>query len=470
MSRSVPIARALSRRMLALSALGFVIGLASTIATRRYLERDATRADADALRNRPAEIARCTARPREFVGRTLSGSWLFAYDSAGRASHPDALALDLHLDARAPVGAHVVQRSGALFSISQVAFRVAADGPCAWLVAHRRTPRFERESLFGGASLALLAMFATLVAVSVGVIRPLLRRIDEVQRFATTVGSDHPRPPPERSATDELDAIVRALHDAHVALRSERSALARSKGALEALLTTTAHDLRTPIASLQLAIERASVATADDTAREALRGAMLDAYYVGALIENLHLSTRMREMDDAPPLSVDLREIVAVVDARMSVVAKHTGVALECAICETPARIQGDPLAIERALSNLVDNAIAHANAHVALVLEHDAAGIELVVADDGPGFDDAAIAHARSLGIAVHVHEAPRSESARSARRSGSHRPRSRVGLSVTAAVARAIGAALVLETSANGSTVRCTPQRQPPDRARPA
>lgn len=452
MKKAVTSTLALSRRMLALSALGFLVGLASTFVAKRYIDAESIRDDAEGITARPHEVARCEAAPDEFVGRTASGAWLFAYDPSGTPSHPEAPPLLLRLDPRAPVGGYVVRRSGMLRTRGEVAFRAAERGRCAWFVAHRRTPRFGPEALLGGASLALIAMVATLFAVGRGVVRPLLRRIREVKDLATLVGSAGEGPPIPSAPRDELDDIVDALREAHLALWAERTALARSKAALEAHLSTTAHDLRTPIASLQLALERATALAGSAPAGRALRGAVLDAYYVGALVENLHLATRMRGLSLTELPIVDLGEVVRSTGTRLAVVARHAGVALEWATPDEPVWVNADPLALERGISNAIDNAIRHASAHVAVVLEIGRDGYELVVRDDGRGFDDEAKRHARSMGLEV-----------RGIGSSGDVHAgisRARWGLTVLAEVANAIGASLTIETSTSGTLLRLTPR----------
>jgi signal transduction histidine kinase len=109
-------------------------------------------------------------------------------------------------------------------------------------------------------------------------------------------------------------------------------------------------------------------------------------------------------------------------------------------------------LAEGRSPSNAIDNAIRHASAHVAVVLEIGRDGYELVVRDDGRGFDDEAKRHARSMGLEV-----------RGIGSSGDVHAgisRARWGLTVLAEVANAIGASLTIETSTSGTLLRLTPR----------
>lgn len=415
------------------------------------------RGDAADLSRDGAELRRCEARPAEFVGRTASGWWVFAYDRAGRPRHPEAPPLQLALDAATPLGDYLTRRASPFWGIAELAFRVRADGPCAWLVAHRRGPRGDVWALVSSAAVALIAMAATLAGVGLGVVRPLLRRIAEVRALAGAVGAAATRWPSAPMAGDELDAIVAALRQADASLAAERAALAQSRAALEEHVAATAHDLRTPVASLQLGVEHAlAEAVAAGSSAEAvgaLRGALLDAYYVGALMENLHLATRLRGPSHQGAV-VDVVALVRGVATRLAVVARHAGRALECAVPDGEALVLADALALERAISNLADNAVRFARGHVALVLERRRGGgaLELSVHDDGPGFDAAALARAAGLGLRV---ERQRQEPVAAAGDDVPAGSRPRLGLAVAAQVAERLGASLSLRSSAAGSSL---------------
>jgi signal transduction histidine kinase len=85
---------------------------------------------------------------------------------------------------------------------------------------------------------------------------------------------------------------------------------------------------------------------------------------------------------------VDLGETVDRVVARARYFARNRGIALEAARPDVPVLASCHPTAVEQAITNLVENAIAYGDVggHIALVLEADPRGFTLLVADDGPG------------------------------------------------------------------------------------
>ncbi len=163
---------------------------------------------------------------------------------------------------------------------------------------------------------------------------------------------------------------------------------------LQRHLADVAHDLKTPISSLHLAIEQALDGNRDAEVKVLLSSALDDTVYLAALTSNLRLASEMREGWDpsAAGATVDLTEVVDRVVARTRFFAKRKGIALEAAVPDGPTRAGCDPVAAEQAISNVVENAVTHGESgeHVAVLLERRGEGFSLSVVDDGPGVPDA--------------------------------------------------------------------------------
>jgi signal transduction histidine kinase len=101
--------------------------------------------------------------------------------------------------------------------------------------------------------------------------------------------------------------------------------------------------------------------------------------------------------------------------------------------------IEGNRSLISQALANLVDNAIKYtpANGHITVTAGDTAQGVELAVADTGPGIPPSERAHVLERFVRL---EASR------------HSPGTGLGLSLVAAVARFHGAELKLEDNRPG------------------
>jgi signal transduction histidine kinase len=190
---------------------------------------------------------------------------------------------------------------------------------------------------------------------------------------------------------DELAGLAHDVNELAQRLREaeeQRTALDRER---RELTTAVSHDLRTPLASLRVMVE----ALHDGVVTEA--GEV--ARYYGSMRREIERLSRM--IDDLFELAqidagalrlnratVDLREIAADVADAMQIQArkKRIELSLDCS-GDVPA-IQLDGARIERALSNLVRNALEYTppGGTVNIRLRCDHGCVELAVADSGEG------------------------------------------------------------------------------------
>jgi two-component system, OmpR family, sensor kinase len=172
------------------------------------------------------------------------------------------------------------------------------------------------------------------------------------------------------------------------ALRPVDRMLARLEQGLERERTFVAdasHELRTPLTMLKVELElmRRERPTGADL-DEALAGAIGDADRLTALSEDLLALARAdRDAASAEREAVDPRELLDAVAARYPGGRVAVG---EVATSGTPT-IDADRVGLERALANLVDNALRYGAPPVTLSATVDAERAELHVTDAGPGF-----------------------------------------------------------------------------------
>jgi signal transduction histidine kinase len=127
-----------------------------------------------------------------------------------------------------------------------------------------------------------------------------------------------------------------------------------------------------------------------DVAKDLLRRTINDSAYLMALTDNLHLASRLSDGVDPTEghARTDLGELVDKMELRFSLLGKMSGVQVVAARPDKPVWVICDPFIAERALSNIVHNAVTHGEdgGNVAVVLEVIDGTFELVVSDDGPG------------------------------------------------------------------------------------
>ena len=319
------------------------------------------------------------------------GFTLHAYDDL--TLRPAGSAPPFPFAAPPPPGASFIEplrRDG-----SGLVFRLAEPGRCA-LVHLQWEPTPERGTVYTGLLAAVL--FVTLVAGGLGVltvIRPLLRRIEALRIAAEGVGDPGAYAPLGGAGDDELSAVAASLDRAHARIVAGARDLEERQQALQRSLADVAHDLRTPLASLQLTLEALDPAEGEASLRAGVARAFRDVVYLVGLTNNLHLASQLRDgwSPAAEGAAVDLVDTVARVVERARVLARREGVSIEGATPDGPLFVQADATAVEQALTNVVENAVYHgvAGGHVAVVLEREQEGaFSLSVTDDGPGVDGA--------------------------------------------------------------------------------
>ncbi len=240
-----------------------------------------------------------------------------------------------------------------------VSFHIGGDE--FWLALPRERiehPLSEALLAWGGVVLALALLGAYLIARQVA--RPLKR----VAQAAQQVGEGKtPAPLPERGA-QEIATVSHAFNrmSADLAANERERAL---------VLAGISHDLRTPLARVRLAAEMA-----DESLRE---GLVADVEQMDAVIRQFLDYARLDENEAAVP--TDLAALAEEVAKRFE--GRAASLTLELPALP-PVSVR--PLLFKRALSNLLDNAIKYGGGEIAVRLQHKGDGVELSVADRGPG------------------------------------------------------------------------------------
>lgn len=250
----------------------------------------------------------------------------------------------------------------------------------ASLAQHERALEGLGGALFVGAPLALLLAGAVAYLVAGGALGP----VEAMRRRAATISTADPGAQlPVSAVDDELRRLSVTLN----------AMLARIAGTAEQerrFIASASHELRTPLAALRTELALADRDTSDPAAlRAAVQRSRHDVERLIALSESLLELAVADEGGGAPLQDVDVDALLAdaVADAR------RAGAATERELRVTTAsglRVRADPIALGRALTNLVDNALVHGAGPVAVGASADGRDrVVLWVENDG-GLDPA--------------------------------------------------------------------------------
>ncbi|MEV4296754.1 sensor histidine kinase [Microbispora rosea] len=227
--------------------------------------------------------------------------------------------------------------------------------------------------LLAGSTVAagLLAALASRLAAR-RVLRPVHQLTETVELIRTTGDLSIPVPADGRDEIGRLGSAFGAM----------TAALDESVGAQRRLVADASHELRTPLTSLTVNLELLSENPADAQAPLLAAEALGQAGELTTLVNDL---VDLARYGQAPFHTEDVRlDLVAErVAARAARRAPQIGFELTCA----PTLVHGDPDALERAVANLVDNAVKWSPSDGRIRISVKAGALE--VADTGPGIPD---------------------------------------------------------------------------------
>ena len=195
-------------------------------------------------------------------------------------------------------------------------------------------------------------------------------KISRTRRISGPTGGERLPVPP---AADEIRALA-------ITLNEMLDRLAEARERQRSFVADAAHELRSPLASIQAQLEVAQRLGEGGTLASDL---MVDVKRLSGLVEDLLLLARA-DADTRPPARL---EPVDACDLVSEVVEAYSDARVPVTIAvQERLMIKIDAEELRRALGNLIDNAVRHARTQVAVAafVDHDHAVIS--VSDDGMG------------------------------------------------------------------------------------
>ena len=223
--------------------------------------------------------------------------------------------------------------------------------------------------LIAGAGGVLLAIVLGVIVADRGLV-PFRRLTRAVEDAARTRDLTH-RIPEEGGR--ESAAVAGAVNQLLGGLEEARAAQ-------DQLVADAAHELRTPLTALRTDVETLGDPAADlsdEDRRQIAQALDREIDEVSRMITGIvDLARGARPVERTEPLHLD--DVAADVVAR----ARSRRPEAEIALDAEPAPMTGDPVRLERALGNLVENALLHGASPVTVRVRRG----EVIVDDSGPG------------------------------------------------------------------------------------
>jgi signal transduction histidine kinase len=355
----------------AAAAIGFIIFVVNSAVDGMYVEEAVVKVAANSIVRDAAGAPRVELTPELAKLREESPDLWFA----ARLSDGNVVAFGQVPAEYAPLVPHLDKLSSAdmrgqsePFTLSALIRQESAPAGDMKIIAHGRVQPFTAlitiASNIVAATIFLVLALVSIVATPMIVTRALAgviktteeaERIDAGRRGIRLSEDKVPR---------EIGPLVRAVNEA-------LDRLDESYNRQHRFIASAAHELRTPIAILRMKIDAAT--------DMGLRSLLPDVSRLATLSEQL---LDLHRLDNgAPSDRIDLVAIARLVAADLAPVLIASGKAIEV-IVEKPGMIMGNSGSIERALINLIQNAVEHGGDEVIVRVNAPSVAVE----DNGPG------------------------------------------------------------------------------------
>ncbi len=196
----------------------------------------------------------------------------------------------------------------------------------------------------------------------------------------------------EVTSDDELDQLAAAFNEMAETIQKDVEELSKADALRRELIANVSHDLRTPLASVQGYIE--TVLMKEETLTHAERQhymkTILDSTErLNKLVQELFELSKLEARQSQPhPEPFSLPELVNDLVAEFAPQAEKNGVRIFAEVARGLPLVVGDIAMIERAMQNLLENAIRFtpSGGSVRVVLEPADGKVRAIVEDTGVG------------------------------------------------------------------------------------
>jgi len=239
-----------------------------------------------------------------------------------------------------------------------------ADG--RWLVL-KAGGESEGRRKWGG--IGLLVLIAVFVGAAVyPIVRRIASRLERLQAGVEALGEGNFQSRVDFAGGDEVGRLAESFNRA-------AARVGALMAAQKTLLANASHELRSPLARIQMALDL--VGTSEDAgARREINTSIRE---LDALIGEILLSSRFE--------SENFQAVIGDRPIDLTGLAAEEAARVEAAVAGEPLLVMGDAVLLRRLLRNLLENARRHGGgAAIEVLVERAGAMARITVSDSGPG------------------------------------------------------------------------------------
>jgi signal transduction histidine kinase len=246
---------------------------------------------------------------------------------------------------------------------------------------------------------ALLAFWLLSAALGWIIARQVLRPVQRLTRGLETFFDTKDQVPEEAKRSDEIGELARRLTQARDDLWEEREKREQSErmALLGRVATGLAHEIKNPLASIQLHTQLMDVTALDAESAHSLKHVQQEAQTIEGLVNQWLYLTR-----PIPP-KIQTLEITSVLTETLTTLkaqTDHAGVQIVPDFQDQPILIKGDRARLQQVFRNIILNAAQAmprgGSLHVSLARETGQCRLQFH--DEGKGFSPSALQHGAEL------------------------------------------------------------------------
>lgn len=237
--------------------------------------------------------------------------------------------------------------------------------------------------LLAGIGIGLMLFF--------GLTRRLTTLTRAVARFRDH-GARQLIPPPAVAVNDEITRLHQTCAEMSAQLDAQMQSLKATDRMRRELVANVSHDLRTPLAAMRGYLETLQIKDADLSLAEKQRYLAIAVQHTDRLARLIAELFELARLDAGEvrlkPESFPPAELVQDVAQTFEIAARERAIRLQTDLGANTPPVRADIALIQRALANLLDNALRHtpAGGTVKVSLATTGNRVRVAVADSGPG------------------------------------------------------------------------------------